>query len=853
MSTKLLRRGLPFSPEVAGLVARMETVEEHRENLQRLQAMWDTLALLGQMSGTVPDIGNTRRAFETLGNTLLDALATRTLAHLRHGLQARAQVAIDILVRNLFERTADVGFLATDSVLRHHVQQCAARSFDTGRRQALEGRFREYVAKYSVYDDIVVLSPQGDVLARLDHRLASTGPGEAPWLAEALRGSGYVEHAGLLPLLGGRPGLLYAHAIRGEAGAVIGVLCLSFRFDDEMRRIFGQLCAPAEAGAIVLLDGQGTVVASSDPWLLPVGAPLPGHRQHRLRFAGRDFIAAWAAPSGYEGYGGPGWSALALVPSDLAFEAPATDTDAPAATSTAALQRLAGHIDTQGLFDAQLQAIGPQAQQIERGLARLLWNGRLRQSGEAGMAGAAFAGTLLGEVGLTGERLRRVFDEAIGNLHRATLAAVFDRVRHHARLAIDIMDRNLYERANDVRWWALDDTLRAALAGQADAAQAESVLGHINRLYTVYALIVLFDPQGQVVAVSQPAAADWRGRVLAEPWVAEALACRDSQGHAVSRHAATALYGGRATYVFATALRDAQQQVVGGIGIVFDGAPQFAAMLADALPRDLPGQALIVTRGGLVVASTDASVAPGSPAVLPPGWAALAAGQSGACVIDIDGVAHAVGYAMAGGYREYPVARRRAEDDVGTLVLTPLGRRLAEPAQPVAAFEPSPLAPGARPAVRVAAFRLADAWFGLPIGQVVQALEGVRITALPNARPQLPGLVSHDDALLPVLDLAVLRGIERPRPEDAPLVVAQYTLAGGAPQRLALRVDALGPVFDAGADQLQPSPGPGEQLVQGQGRHMLTLLDARVLWGATSDRHAAVDHDALAGHVAAGR
>lgn len=848
MPTKLLRRGLPFSPEVAGLVARMETVEEHRENLQRLQAMWDTLALLGQMSGTVPDIGSTRRAFETLGTTLLDALATRTLAHLRHGLQARAQVAIDILVRNLFERTADVGFLATDSVLRSHVQQCAARSFDTARRQALEARFAEYVAKYSVYDDIVVLSPQGDVLARLDTRLASTGPGHAPWLAEALRGSGYVEQAGMLPMLGGRPGLLYAQAIRGQGGAVIGVLCLSFRFDDEMRRIFGQLCTDGQAGAIVLLDGQGTVVASSDPWLLPVGAPLPGHRQPRLRFAGRDFIAAWAAPTGYEGYGGPGWSALALVPSELAFDALPEEADGTRGPA----QPSAGPIDTRGLFDAQLQAIGPQAQQIERGLARLLWNGRLRQDGE-GMAGAAFAGTLLGEVGLTGERLRKVFDEAIGNLHRATLAAVFDRVRHHARLAIDIVDRNLYERANDVRWWALDETLRDALGGQADGAQAHAVLAHINRLYTVYALLVLFDPAGRVLAVSRPSADGWLGQPLAEPWVADALASRDSQSHAVSRHLPTALYGGRATYVFATALRDARQQVAGGIGIVFDGTPQFAAMLADALPRDLPGRALIVTRGGRVVASTDAAVLPGSSVVLPPGWAQLAPGQSGACVIDIDGVAHAVGYAMAGGYREYPVARRLPEDDLGTLVLTPLGRRLPEPALPVAAFEPRPLAAGGRAAVRVAAFRLGDAWFGLPIGQVVQALEGVRITALPNARPQLPGLVSHDDALLPVLDLAVLRGIQRPLPDDAPLVVAQHAQPGGVPQRLALRVDALGPVFEATADQLQPSPGPGERLVQGQGRHMLTLLDARVLWAATSDRHAAVHHDALAGHVAAGR
>lgn len=834
MSSTSYRRGFPFSSEVAGLVARMETVEEHRENLQRLQGVWDTLALLGQMSGAVPDIGSTRRAFEQLGSTLLDALATRTLAHLRDGLQSRAQVAIDVLVRNLFERTADVGFLATDSELRAHAQQCAVEPQpDPQRRAALEARFHEYVAKYSVYDDILVLSPHGQVLARLmPGEPDAAAVADQPWFVQALRGSGYVEHAGALPLQHGRSGLLYAHAVRGNGGAVVGVLCLSFRFEDEMQRIFGQLGAQQHAGALALIDAQARVVASSDPWLLPVGAVLPQHAQPRLRFAGREMVAALARPTGYEGYGGPGWRALAVVPADAAFEPALPGQGAELQALPPDLER----IDTQGFFDAQLQAIGPQAQRIERGLARLLWNGRLRQS-EDSLAGAAFASTLLGEVGLTGERLRGVFDQAIANLHRSTLAAVFDRVRHHARLAIDIMDRNLYERANDVRWWALDGVLRATLAGQAEVPQAEAVLAHINRLYTVYTLLVLVDPQGQVVAVSQPGAAHWRGQVIDEPWVAAALACRDSQAHAVSRHQSSALYEGRSTYVFGAALRDAQQRPVGAIGIVFDGAPQFTAMLSDAMPRDLAGCAQIVTRSGLLVASTDATQPVGQPVPLPPGWGQLVAGASGACVIDIDGVAHAVGYAMAGGYREYPVARTDAADDVGTLVITPLGRRLPEAEPPVPAFEarPGAVPRGRAPLLRVAAFRLGDGWFGLPIEQVLQALDGVRVTPLPQARslrPHLPGLLSYEDALLPVLDVALLRGIHRPRVDDAPIVVAQ----AGPQHRLALRVDELGPVFEVHPDDLQTVPNGTERLVQGSGRHMLTLLDARVLWQATSDR-----------------
>lgn len=50
--------------------------------------------------------------------TCVDQLGRESLAELSDELRATAQCSIDVLVRNLFERTADVGFLATDDVLR---------------------------------------------------------------------------------------------------------------------------------------------------------------------------------------------------------------------------------------------------------------------------------------------------------------------------------------------------------------------------------------------------------------------------------------------------------------------------------------------------------------------------------------------------------------------------------------------------------------------------------------------------------------------------------------------------------------------------------------------------------------
>lgn len=600
--SKVWRKGVPFDPSVAPLVARMGLVDEYRETLQRLHGTWDTLALLGQMSGSMAEIAQTREQFQSLSHVLLDSLARQQLRDALQSLRGTAQVAIDVLVRNLFERTADVGFLSTDAAVRDLV---------AGRleREALEARFAAYVAKYSVYDDVVVLDGAGSVLARLDRSAAGTRCDEA-WVAEAQRpGVPYVERFGTTSLLDGRRGLLYAAAIPGG-----GVLCLSFRFDDEMARLFARLSDDHGGSVVALLDGQGRVTASSDTWQLPVGVTVPPvpEGRHVVRLAGRDYLAVRAPATGFQGYDGPGWTGLALVPADLAFPDVGQESGTP----------LARDLDTRDVFDEELRGIPLQAEGIQRALAQSVWNGKLQLGrGAAGQAANGLAAALLKEVSATGDRIRTVFRDAIARLQATALSSILSQARFQAGLAIEIVDRNLYERANDCRWWALSDDLGQALKDPAAAARAGDVLRHINGLYTVYSLLVLFDAQGTVVAVSDPSRADLVGQPLDASLVRATLALRDPQAYHVTPHEPTPLAGGASTLVYTAALGTA-----GGVAIVFDGAAQFTAMLKDALP-DVPGASgLLVDRAGRVVATTDERFAVGSVAPVP---AALLSGERG--------------------------------------------------------------------------------------------------------------------------------------------------------------------------------------------------------------------------------
>jgi hypothetical protein len=90
---------------------------------------------------------------------------------------------------------------------------------------------------------------------------------------------------------------------------------------------------------------------------------------------------------------------------------------------------------------------------------------------------------------------------------RQTLQQLDDDVRR-TRLSelalsnIDLIDRNIYERSCDVRWWATDAAIVdcATTPSPERAAHAAARLGVILDAYTVYLDLWLCSPDGIVLA-----------------------------------------------------------------------------------------------------------------------------------------------------------------------------------------------------------------------------------------------------------------------------------------------------------------------------------------------------------------
>lgn len=747
-------------------VARyMPSVEDYRERLATLQGSWDTLSLLSHLSGDATDMGGTRQAFETLTAELVDNLATETHRKALLALRAKGQIAIDIVVRNLYERTADIGFLSTDDAIRSYLQQCRehadapAEHHELDRaREKLQQRFREYVAKYSVYQDVILLTPDGEVLVRLLDQETLTHSRDR-LVGEALSSrAAYVEtyrHFDLLPQQA--RSLVYSFRITDGTRAV-GVLCLCFRLEDEVAGIFSKLRDPADWNLFALLDAQGTVIASSDPWQLPTGAPLPTVHEESgaiVRFGGREYLAVTRRAQGFQGYMGPGWLGHAMVPIEHAF----------ARTSGSNREITAGLLSdlraSTTIFSPGLRRIPVQAEQIQRELNRAVWNGNIRLALRAD-ASIQFAKVLLWEIGNTGRRTQATFEQSIGDLQQTVVSAILDDAQLLASLAADILDRNLYERANDCRWWALNPTFSEHLSGGAhDRNAVAAILQHINTLYTVYHDIVLFDAQRRIIAVSNKAHHKRVGQTLAESWCTGTLALRNSQDFAVSSFAPTAFYDERPTWIFSAAIRSPAGRVVGGIGVVFDARSQIDSILRDALPRNEAGQcvdgcvSLLVDDSMRVIAASSA-YSHGQTLPLPHGLLRTDRAQT-AHVATIDGMRYAIGIRYTSGYREYSAT------SLWCLVMIPLGpvgdarhesrrndthahQRLANGTEQRSGEQ----------LIDIATFHCNGQWLGLLREQVLEAVSDTNLRAVPGSPPWHAGLLMYRDSPIPVIDLARL-------------------------------------------------------------------------------------------------
>ncbi|MBI1274317.1 MAG: chemotaxis protein [Alphaproteobacteria bacterium] len=209
----------------------------------------------------------------------------------------------------------------------------------------------------------------------------------------------------------------------------------------------------------------------------------------------------------------------------------------------------------------------------------------------AGEAGRGFS-VVAQEVKVISEHIAKISDELteklggqtndLSELGQRLIAQVRGRRLTDLSLnMIEIIDRNLYERSCDVRWWATDSAVVDCCSNPTEDARAfaSKRLGVILNAYTVYLDLWVADLSGKVIANGRPNKYTrvQGSSVAQEDWFKRAIHTATGDDYVVTDVDTSGLLDGSAVSTYAAAIRDGGEtngKVIGALGIFFDWEAQ---------------------------------------------------------------------------------------------------------------------------------------------------------------------------------------------------------------------------------------------------------------------------------------
>ncbi|MEP6840753.1 MAG: methyl-accepting chemotaxis protein [Bradyrhizobium sp.] len=260
-------------------------------------------------------------------------------------------------------------------------------------------------------------------------------------------------------------------------------------------------------------------------------------------------------------------------------------------------------------------------QQITNQMKMLALNA-LIESSRAGAQGAGFA-VVAQEVRNVGQQVETIARELESQLTNRTgnlmssISRMTDRSRGERMMdlslnAIELIDRNLYERTCDVRWWATDSAVvDCALAPNAAAvAHVSERLAVILGAYTVYLDLWLCDLNGNVIANGRADRFDVVGQnVASTKWFREARGLRSGDDYVAGDVESQPLLGNAQVSTYCASVRadgKANAAPTGVLAIHFDWEPQARAIVQGVrVGAADKARVLLVDSSFRVIASSD--------------------------------------------------------------------------------------------------------------------------------------------------------------------------------------------------------------------------------------------------------
>jgi hypothetical protein len=226
---------------------------------------------------------------------------------------------------------------------------------------------------------------------------------------------------------------------------------------------------------------------------------------------------------------------------------------------------------------------------------------------------------------------------------------------------IDLIDRNLYERSCDVRWWATDPSLTEACESPDDnqlTSFASKRLGVILDAYTVYFDLVLCTTYGTIIANGRPREYRSAGKnVAGAVWFEAAMDTRNGDEFGFETAHVSPLVDQKRILAYSCAVRrngESRGDIIGVLGILFrwDSLAQTIVENTPLPPEEKKlTRTMIVDKSGLVLADTNGGAL--RDRIQFPGMDSLMKQKKGYMVGKVNRTECVIAHALAPGFETY--------------------------------------------------------------------------------------------------------------------------------------------------------------------------------------------------------
>lgn len=233
-------------------------------------------------------------------------------------LSEMSQTLVQLIVRNLFERTADVRWWATDNAFYTALKDPSPANVQySQKRLGVINRF------YTIYLNLVLADKKGTIISVSEPSKFPNAVGSdvsrQKWFTESLAtrsGDQYVvDDVSYNPQHNNQPVAIYATAVREEGesnGEVLGVLGIVFDWPEQSRSIVEDEPTLSDEEwnrtKVMLLDNQMRIIATSakDDLFGQYNLHTEGKKKGNYIDA-QGNVVAFAQTLGYQEYDGLGW------------------------------------------------------------------------------------------------------------------------------------------------------------------------------------------------------------------------------------------------------------------------------------------------------------------------------------------------------------------------------------------------------------------------------------------------------------------------------------------------------------------------------------------------------------------